>query len=52
MSYNKVNPYNIDTHIAKIFDQQQDYGDDMQLMLELIGNRDPLHIFEPFSYTL
>jgi SAM-dependent methyltransferase len=51
MSYNKVNLYNIDTHIAEIYDQQENYSDDVQLLLDLIGKRGPLRIFEPFCGT-
>ena len=51
MSYNQVNPYSIDTHIAELYDQQENYSDDVQLLVDLIGNREPLDIFEPFCGT-
>jgi SAM-dependent methyltransferase len=51
MSYNKVNVYDIDSHVAEIYDQQQNFYDDVLLLCDLIGNRGPLHIFEPFCGT-
>jgi SAM-dependent methyltransferase len=51
MSDNKVNIYDIDAHIAEIYDQQQNYSDDVQLLLDLIGQPGSLRIFEPFCGT-
>jgi len=51
MSYNQVNLYNLDIHIAEIYDQQVNYSDDVQLLLDLIGPKGPLRIFEPFCGT-
>jgi SAM-dependent methyltransferase len=51
MSYYQTNPYNIDAHIAEIYDQQENYSDDVHLLLDLIGARGPLKILEPFCGT-
>lgn len=51
MSHNKVNNYEVDSHVAEIYDQQQNFTEDVNLLLELIGNRGPLRIFEPFCGT-
>lgn len=51
MSHNHVNVYDLDTHIAEIYDQQQNFCDDVQLLLDLIGSRAPWRIFEPFCGT-
>lgn len=45
------NMYNIERHIAEIYDQQQNFTDDVDLLLRLIGERKNLDIFEPFCGT-
>jgi SAM-dependent methyltransferase len=51
MSYNKTNMYDIEPHIAEIYDQIDTYTDDVDLIRKLIGNRGPLRILEPFCGT-
>jgi SAM-dependent methyltransferase len=51
MSQNQVNPYNIDPHIAELYDQQENRSDDVRLLLQLIGDRECLRILEPFCGT-
>jgi SAM-dependent methyltransferase len=51
MSQNRVSSYNLDAHVIEIYDREQDYLDDVQLLLELIGDHGPLRIFEPFCGT-
>ncbi len=51
MSGNRVNPYNIDIHIAELYDQLINNSEDVTLILDLIGNAGPLYIFEPFCGT-
>lgn len=51
MSHNKVNVFNVDAHIAEIYDQQQNFAEDVQRLLALIANRGPLRIFKPFCGT-
>lgn len=51
MSHNQTNPYNINPHIVEIYDQQENYTDDVHLLLDLINGRGPLNIFEPFCGT-
>jgi SAM-dependent methyltransferase len=48
---NQTNPYDVDPHIAEIYDQQENYTDDVDLIRWLIGDRDPLRILEPFCGT-
>jgi SAM-dependent methyltransferase len=51
MSRNKTNMYDIEPHIAEIYDLQETYGDDVELVRKLIGGRGPLRILEPFCGT-
>ncbi len=51
MSYNKTNMYDIEPHIAEIYDRTDAYTDDVELIRKLIGNRRPLRILEPFCGT-
>ena len=37
MSYNPTNPYDIDPHIAEVYDSSQTYRDDVDLLLSLIN---------------
>jgi SAM-dependent methyltransferase len=43
--------YNLDAHIAEIYDQQETYRDDLTLIRSLIQNRGALRILEPFCGT-
>jgi SAM-dependent methyltransferase len=43
--------YDIEPHIAEIYDQVETYSDDVELIRKLIGNRGPLRILEPFCGT-
>lgn len=51
MSQNQVNPYNLDEHIAELYDQQENYDDDVRLLLDLIADQGTWNIFEPFCGT-
>lgn len=51
MSYNAINMYDIEPHIAEIYDQSETYTDDVELIQNLIGGRGPLRILEPFCGT-
>ncbi|UCB42601.1 MAG: class I SAM-dependent methyltransferase [Dehalococcoidales bacterium] len=51
MSYNKTNMYDLEPHIAEIYDQVETYSDDVELIRKLIGGRGPLRILEPFCGT-
>lgn len=45
------NPYDLERHLAEIYDQQITETDDVELLLKLIGHRKDLRIFEPFCGT-
>ncbi len=51
MSHNKTNMYDVESHIAEIYDQTDAYTDDVELIRKLIGDRGPLRILEPFCGT-
>jgi len=51
VSYNTTNAYDIEPHIAEIYDQVETYTDDLYLIRRLIGGRVPLRILEPFCGT-
>jgi len=51
MSQNKTNMYDIEPHVAEIYDQQENYTDDITLIQNLIGKRKSLRILEPFCGT-
>jgi len=51
MSYNQTNMYDLEPHIAEIYDQSETYTDDVQLIRRLIGARNSLRILEPFCGT-
>jgi SAM-dependent methyltransferase len=51
MSYNTTNAYDIEPHIAEIYDQVETYTDDVALIRRLIGERGPWRILEPFCGT-
>ena len=43
--------YDIEQHIAEIYDKQEDYTDDVELIRRLIGDSGPLQILDPFCGT-
>jgi SAM-dependent methyltransferase len=51
MSYNEINMYDVEPHVAEIYDQQETYSDDVELIRNLIGGRKSLKILEPFCGT-
>jgi len=51
MSHNQANLYNLDSHIAEIYDKSEVSTDDVQLIRQLIGERKSLRILEPFCGT-
>jgi SAM-dependent methyltransferase len=46
-----INAYDVDSHIAEIYDQIETTSDDVDLIRRLIGSRGPLRILEPFCGT-
>ena len=48
MSESQINVYDLEVHIAEIYDQSENYSDDIELIQSLIENRAPLRILEPF----
>ena len=51
MSHNKTNIYDVEPHITEVYDQQETFAEDVELLRNLIGNRGPLRILEPFCGT-
>jgi SAM-dependent methyltransferase len=51
MSVNKCNAYDIDSHIAEIYDQFVTERDDVELVRDLISDKGRLRILEPFCGT-
>ncbi len=43
--------YNLDPHVAEIYDQLETYTDDLTLIRSLLPNRENLRILEPFCGT-
>jgi SAM-dependent methyltransferase len=43
--------YDVDPHVAEIYDQVETYSDDVDLIRRLIDGRGPLRILEPFCGT-
>jgi len=50
VSYNAI-LYDIEPHVAEVYDQTETYTDDVGLIRTLIGERGPLRILEPFCGT-
>ncbi len=50
-SDNETNVYDIEPHIAEVYDQSETYTDDVELIRGLIGKHSPLRILEPFCGT-
>ena len=51
MSCNTANSYDVEPHIAEIYDQVEAFTDDVQLVRRLIGSCRRLRILEPFCGT-
>ncbi len=51
MGCNKTNPYDIESHLAEIYDQTETQVEDVDLLRELIGRDRRLRILEPFCGT-
>ena len=51
MSQNETNIYDIEPHLAEVYDQSEIYRDDVGLIRDLIGSRKNLRILEPFCGT-
>jgi len=51
LSHNTTNMYDIEPHIAEVYDNQENYIDDVELIRNLIGDRVALNILEPFCGT-
>lgn len=51
MSINQTNPYDIDAHIAEIYDRLEAGLEDVELLRSLIGTGPRLRILEPFCGT-
>lgn len=51
MSHNTTNPYDVDSHIAEVYDQCDTETTDIRLIRRFINGRGPLQILEPFSGT-
>jgi SAM-dependent methyltransferase len=50
-SYNAVNGYDVEPHVAEIYDQSETYTDDVELIRRLIDGRGPWRVLEPFCGT-
>jgi len=51
MSGNRYNPYDIEAHVAEVYDQVETQSDDISFLRGLIGSGPRLRILEPFSGT-
>jgi len=51
LSHNTTNMYDIEPHIAEVYDNQENYTDDVELIRSMIGDRVTLNILEPFCGT-
>jgi len=51
VSHNTTNMYDIEPHIAEIYDKEENYTDDVELIRTLIGDQGLLRILEPFCGT-
>ena len=47
----RTNMYDVEPHIAEIYDQSETYTDDVDLIRSLIGGRRSLRVLEPFCGT-
>lgn len=51
MNRNETNLYDLEPHIAEIYDQSQTYTDDVDFIRSLMRGRGALRILEPFCGT-
>ncbi|MGB3478146.1 MAG: class I SAM-dependent methyltransferase [bacterium] len=51
MAINKVNPYEVDKHVAEIYDQVETYSHDVEFILNLLSELKCQKILEPFCGT-
>ena len=51
MSHNQVNAYDLDRHVAEIYDLHETKLDDVGLICRLLGKSQPIRILEPFCGT-
>ena len=51
ISLNTVSMYDVETHVAEIYDRIENYVDDADLIKSLISGCEGLHILEPFCGT-
>jgi len=51
MGVNALTMYDVDPHVAEIYDQHETCTDDVELLRTLISGRWPLHVLEPFCGT-
>jgi SAM-dependent methyltransferase len=51
MTHNKVSMYDVESHVAEIYDRQENYTDDVDLIKKLIYGKQSLRILEPFCGT-
>jgi SAM-dependent methyltransferase len=51
MMLNATNMYDVDTHVAEIYDRTETKADDVALIRKLVGGRHGLCILEPFCGT-
>ncbi len=51
MSFNQTTMYDVEPHIAEIYDQSETHTNDVELIRSLIGERKSLRILEPFCGT-
>jgi SAM-dependent methyltransferase len=51
MSHNQINMYDVEPHIAELYDEFETQTDDIALLRRLIGESGPLRILEPFCGT-
>ncbi len=51
MARNAINPYDVDPHVAELYDLYETGRDDVALIRRLIGASGPLRVLEPFCGT-
>jgi len=51
LSHNTVNMYDVESHIAELYDIQQDNRQDIELLRKLLQDHESLYILEPFCGT-
>ncbi|NLC59057.1 MAG: class I SAM-dependent methyltransferase [Armatimonadetes bacterium] len=51
MSYNQTDAYDVDPHVAEVYDQIEAHTEDVALLRRLLSGAGPLRILEPFCGT-